>query len=100
MPFDELVEALLEMNGRELSYILSYDGRTGDKTYGKSLPTELGLFHMTISAGRSTQATLLGERLETVESLYLSSALVERRGVGSLNVREEPHWGQMELLPG
>ncbi len=100
MPFDELVEELSEMNGRDLSYILSYDGRTGDKTYGKPLPTELGLFHMTISAGRSTQATLQGERLETVESLYLSPALVERLGVGSLHDKGETQWGQMELLPG
>ena len=99
MPFDELVETLSEMNRRDLSYILSYDGRTGNKTYGKPMPKELGLFQMTISAGRSTQATLLGERLETVESLCLSPALVERLGVGSLNAKEEPQWGQMELLP-
>ena len=100
MPFEELVEALSEMNGRDLSYILSYDGRTGNKTYGRPMPTELGLFHMTISAGRSTQATLQGERLETVESLYLSPALVERLGVGSLHDKGETQWGQMELLPG
>ena len=100
MPFEELVEALSEMNGRDLSYILSYDGRTGNKTYGRPMPTELGLIHMTISAGRSTQATLQGERLETVESLYLSPALVERLGVGSLHDKGETQWGQMELLPG
>ena len=100
LPLGELVEALSDMNGRDLSYILSYDGRTGNKTYGRPLPTELGLFHLTIFAGRSTQATLLGERLETVESLYLSPALVERLGAGSLHVEEEPKWRQMELLPG
>ena len=100
MPFDELVEALSEMNGRDLSYILSYDGRTGEKAHGKPLPSELGLFYLTIPAGRSTQSTLLGLDLETVESLYLSPALVERLSHGTLNSEDAPAWGQMELTLG
>ena len=100
LPLNELVNALSEMNGMGLSYILSYDGRTGEKTHGKPLPSELGLFHLTIPAGRSTQATLLGLDLETVESLYLSPALVERLGSGQLNSEDSPRWGQRELTLG
>jgi DNA adenine methylase len=76
--YDELVEALLMMNERGISYIISYDGQTGEKSYGKKLPEQLRLKHLYIRAGRSSQATLLGNKRETIESLYLSSALVER----------------------
>ena len=76
--FDELVDVLTWMNDRRLAYILSYDGRTGEKEHGKGLPESLGLTRLHIRAGRSSQATLLGANQETVESLYLSSALVQR----------------------
>ena len=76
--YDELVEALLMINERGISYIISYDGQTGEKSHGKKLPEQLGLKHLHIRAGRSSQATLLGNKHETIESLYLSSALVER----------------------
>ena len=59
-------------------YIISYDGKTGDKSHGKSLPNSLSLKHLHVKAGRSSQATLLGSNDETIESLYLSLALVER----------------------
>ncbi len=36
------------------------------------------LRHLHIHAGRSSQSTLLGRDCETLESLYLSPALVER----------------------
>ncbi len=78
LSYDEFVATLRKMNDRELSYIVSYDGKTGDKTHGKPLPRSLSLAHLHICAGRSTQATLLGDTCETVESLYLSPALVER----------------------
>ena len=76
--YDEFVDALRAMNEMGLSYIVSYDGRTGDKAHGRLLPQVLGLHHLYLPAGRSTQATLLGQSRETVESLYLSPALVER----------------------
>ena len=41
--FCEFVEALEELNSRQIRYIVSYDGRTGDKSYGKTLPDELNL---------------------------------------------------------
>lgn len=76
--YDVFVDALLEMNKKHISYIVSYDGNTGKKTHGKLLPKSLSLKHLHIYAGRSSQATLLGYNDETVESLYLSPALVDR----------------------
>ncbi len=70
--------ALGKANDLGVSYIVSYDGRTGEKTFGSPLPSELGLMHIEVLAGRSTQATLLGRKAVTVESLYLSPALVDR----------------------
>lgn len=76
--FDDFVNALAELNQRDISYIISYDGITGQKTHGKPLPKRLSLTHLYIHAGRSSQATLLGGKDETIESLYLSPALTER----------------------
>ncbi len=76
--FDEFVDALSFMNSRNLSYIVSYDGHTGGKSHGRKLPDRLFLAHLYIHAGRSTQSTLLGDNQQTVESLYLSEALVDR----------------------
>ena len=76
--FEEFVHALKQLNDRGISYILSYDGRLGQKEYGRPLPYELGLFKKEIVVGRSTQATLLGRDHNTVESLYLSSSLLNR----------------------
>ncbi len=78
LAYDEFVAALCYMNSLNISYIISYDGVTGEKTYGKSLPINLGLKHLQIHAGRSSQATLLGNNHETIESLYLSPSLVCR----------------------
>ena len=78
LPRTEFVDALRTMNNAGKSYIVSYDGKTGAKTHGKPLPAELCLRHLSIHAGRSTQSTLLGRDCQTVESLYLSPALVER----------------------
>lgn len=78
--FNDFVETLDELKNREISFILSYDGKTGDKIHGKILPSSLGLYRIEIDAGRSSQATLLGRNDKTYESLYISSALVERLG--------------------
>lgn len=74
----ELIDFLAELNKNHILFILSYDGRTGKKTYGIELPNHLNLHKMEISAGRSSQATLLGGKAKTYESLYLSPALVNR----------------------
>lgn len=74
----DLVEALELMNGAGQSYLVSYDGRTGTKSHGRPLPDRLRLRRLSLHAGRSSQATLLGRIRETVESLYLSESLFER----------------------
>lgn len=78
LSFEQFVDSLSMLNDRNISYIISYDGHTGDKMHGKPLPRKLLLKHLHINAGRSSQATLLGDSEETIESLYLSSALVQR----------------------
>ena len=73
--YNEYVSALAELNERQIRYAVSYDGRTGNKTFGKALPDSLLLTLIELEAGRSTQATLLGRDSITVESLYLSPCL-------------------------
>jgi DNA adenine methylase len=73
--FEDFVEALECLNERGIRYIVSYDGRLGEHSYGKPLPKHLDLSHIEIEAGRSSQATLLGRDSVTVESLYLSELL-------------------------
>jgi DNA adenine methylase len=70
--YDEFVTALDALRCKGIAFIVSYDGRTGTKRYGRALPASLGLTHVEIPAGRSTQATLLGRNDSTYESLYLS----------------------------
>jgi DNA adenine methylase len=77
---DEFIDTLYILNQRKISFIISYDGQTGEKTFGKALPESLGLMRLQINVGRSSQATLLGRVANTVESLYLSPALVARKG--------------------
>jgi DNA adenine methylase len=72
---DELIAELAELNRRGCRYALSYDGRTGGKRHGQPLPRSLELRRLELAAGRSSQATLLGRRDVTYESLYLSPGL-------------------------
>lgn len=91
LAYDEFVDALSILNDNGISYIISYDGRTGNKPHGKPLPSSLSLKHLHVRAGRSSQATLLGDKDETVESLYLSPALVERLGKEKTGRTTVPH---------
>jgi DNA adenine methylase len=75
--FCEFVESLDGLNQQGIRYLVSYDGRTGAKTFGKTLPEELNLTLIELYAGRSTQATLLGRVDVTIESLYLSPSLAD-----------------------
>jgi len=79
------VDALQEITAKKLLFIISYDGRRGDKTFGKFLPDGLGMTRIEIEAGRSSQSTLLGLREVTFESLYLSHALMEKLNVKPVN---------------
>ena len=74
---DEFCQELRKLNERGIQFIVSYDGRTGDKIFGELLPDDLGLTRLEVRAGRSTQATLLGRSDVTYESLYLSAGLTE-----------------------
>lgn len=76
--FIDFIDSLNDLNNRKIPFILSYDGRTGDKTFGVSLPSRLSLTKIEIEAGRSSQATLLGRNHTTFESLYLSPALAQK----------------------
>lgn len=70
-----LCDQLEALNRRGVRYLLSFDGRTGEKRYGSPLPGELGLRCVQLAAGRSSQSTLSGRVADTVESLYLSPSL-------------------------
>lgn len=70
-------DELAKLNRRGCRFLVSYDGRTGDKTFGAPLPAELNLLQLELPAGRSSQATLLGRTQVTYESLYLSASLAE-----------------------
>jgi len=98
LTYEAFAEALLNMNDRCISYIISYDGVTGNKTHGKALPESLSLEHLYIHAGRSSQATLLGCSDETIESLYLSPALVERLKIWKPKVIYSEIEKQQELV--
>lgn len=74
--FDNFIVSLFDLNKRIIPYILSFDGRTGDKTFGVPLPDNLNLTRIEINAGRSSQATLLNRNEITFEAIYLSPALV------------------------
>lgn len=76
--FENFMQVLTSLNERGISFILSYDGRTGNKSFGQELPIQLNLFRIEIKVGRSSQATLLGDNAITFESIYLSPALVNR----------------------
>ena len=83
LAYAHFVDSLREMNARGLSFIVSYDGRTGDKQHGEPLPGNMDLTLVELEAGRSSQATLLGRDEITIESLYLSAPLVRRLKVNT-----------------
>ncbi len=84
--FDEFMQELKKLNSRNVPFILSYDGRTGKKSYGQNLPDELGMYRLEVEAGRSTQATLLGRDEVTIESVYLSNNLVQKLRIAPTEV--------------
>lgn len=94
LSFDGLVNALADLNRRGIAYLVSYDGRTGAKMYGKPLPESLNLAHLEINAGRSTQATLLGRDRITYESLYLSPSLGKCVEQSSREPRQLALWAE------
>jgi DNA adenine methylase len=77
--FEDFVLALEHLNERGIAFAISYDGRLGNKTFGKVLPENLGLKRIEIEVGRSSQSTLVGREETTIESLYLSPDLISRQ---------------------
>jgi DNA adenine methylase len=92
---EELVEALDDLNRRSVQFLLSYDGTCGDKSYGEALPSFLCAHRVHLDAGRSSQATLAGRNLKTIESLYVSAGLGEGRSVPSAFHWKEPASGAL-----
>ena len=74
---DEFIEELKKLSQKNVSFIVSYDGKLGNKSYGKEIPSNTGVQHIYLDAGISSQSTLLGKQEKTIESLYISNDLVE-----------------------
>lgn len=72
---EHLIDALSELNGQGVPFLLSYDGMCGAVEYGEALPDHLEAKRILLNAGRSSQATLNGHDHVTVESLYVSKYL-------------------------
>ncbi len=73
--FQEFVEAIDGLNRKGVDFLISYDGKCGNKQYGKDLPKELGLQKVLLNAGTSSQSVLLGKKEITYEALYFSQGL-------------------------
>lgn len=89
----KLISQLEALNSRAVPFLLSFDGRLGNKSYGDMLPAELKLTRLELHAGRSSQATLAGRNEETFESLYISDHIrlrLERQGKGPLIAKHLP----------
>ena len=76
--FYDFVEAVDNLNRRGIDFLISYDGKRGDKQYGEDLPEELGLQKVLLNAGLSSQSMLLGKKEITYEALYVSKGLQQR----------------------
>jgi DNA adenine methylase len=76
--YNEFVEAIDRLNSRGIDFLISYDGKCGDKEYGEDLPTELGLQKVLLKAGLSSQSLLLGKKEVTYEALYISRGLQQK----------------------
>jgi len=74
--FNEFAEAIKILNDKHVDYLISYDGTCGGKEYGENLPESLGCKKILLNAGLSSQATLLGKKSTTFESLYVSESLI------------------------
>lgn len=79
LSFEEFVEALESLNRRNVDFLVSYDGNLGEKKYGRDLPESLCLTRYELNGGLSTQALYFGQKIETIESLYVSHGLVSHK---------------------
>jgi DNA adenine methylase len=84
---EEFIKEIEKLIKKNISFIVSYDGKCGDKIYGTEIPIT-GIKHIELKAGRSTQATLLGKEEITYESLYVSNDLYLKRDTFFKNWKE------------
>lgn len=75
---ENLIDGISYLNSKDVPFLLSYDGMTGDTVYGEPLPNNLEMRRLLIDAGRSSQATLNGNKATTFESLYVSKNITHR----------------------
>lgn len=73
--FKDFVKAIETLNYRGIDFIISYDGKCGERNYGNDLPEWLDCEKIYLNAGISTQAILLGKKEITYEALYVSKKL-------------------------
>ena len=73
--FNDFVEAIDSLNRRGIDFVISYDGKCGEKEYGDDLPKWLDCEKIYLNAGVSSQAVLLGKKDITYEALYISRKL-------------------------
>jgi len=78
---DEFIEELEKLIKRGISFLVSYDGKCGNKIYGNGIPIKTGIKHIELNAGRSSQSTLLGKNETTYESLYVSKDLYQNNNI-------------------
>jgi DNA adenine methylase len=74
----EFVDELQKLINNGISFLVSYDGKCGNKVYGNKIPIKSGINHIELQAGRSSQSTLLGKNEITFESLYISNDLFQK----------------------
>ena len=93
--FDEFSQSVEELNSKGVDFIISYDGKCGEKEYGEDLPMELGCKKVMLKAGFSSQSILLGKKEITYEALYISKGLqsYERKQVEQLSIFDELSYG-------
>ena len=76
--FSDFVQVVNGLNRKGVDFVISYDGKCGDRTYGEELPDYLECQKIYLNAGLSSQSTLLGKKEMTYEVLYLSKNLRQK----------------------
>lgn len=71
--YDEFYEYLEELNRKNIKFILSFDGKRGDKDYETRIPKDLFKREFMLSAGNSSFKKVMDKSQEQVfEALYLN----------------------------
>lgn len=71
--YDRFVEYLEQLNVKGVKYLLSFDGRRGNKDYTVDIPKELYKRHKYLPSGNSAFKKVVGGEIQQVfESLYMN----------------------------